>query len=217
MSEAVPKVLIADDHPLFREALRQVVAETFEVFDCIEAETLEDAAAFLARHDFELVLLDLRMPGMNGFAGLVRLRNAAPATPIIVVSAEDMPETVGDAITYGAAGFLPKSLPKERMAAAVREVLAGEIYIPTEILKAPPTFDDAQLGERLATLTPQQRCVLEMLLAGKSNKVIAYELSIAESTVKAHVSAILRKLKVTNRTQAVINAAKILSQLRQPA
>ncbi len=220
MSEGASKILIADDHPLFREALQQVVAEAFDAHDCVEAENLEQASHFLAAEDFDLVLLDLKMPGMNGFTGLVSLRNQAPATPIIIVSAEDGASAIHDAITFGAAGYIPKSLSKERMAQAVREVMAGEVFLPAEseggLEGGGHGFDDG-LGERLAALTPQQRCVLEMLVTGKSNKVIAYELNIAESTVKAHVSAILRKLQVTNRTQAVINASKILVKLREPA
>lgn len=220
MSAGSSKVLIADDHPLFREALQQVVTAAFADCAWTEADSLEAAAKALEAEDFDLVLLDLKMPGMNGFTGLVTLRNQAPATPIIIVSAEDNPDSVEDAITFGAAGFIPKSMPKDRMAEAVRDVMAGEVYLPTDFLERGNkrlSFDDGQLGERIAALTPQQRCVLEMLVKGKSNKVIAWELTIAESTVKAHVSAILRKLRVTNRTQAVINAAKILGQLRERA
>lgn len=208
------KILIADDHPLFRGALRQVVAGTFEHCEFFEASTLDQALGLVAAEDFELILLDLRMPGMKGFTGLVSLRNHAPATPIIVVSAEEERESIQEAITYGAAGFIPKSLSKEQMAHAVREVLSGEVYVPPLEGSEGGAFGSAQLDAGIAALTGQQRRVLEMMVHGKSNKVIAYELNIAESTVKAHVSAILRKLNVTSRTQAVINAGKIALRLR---
>jgi len=221
------RILIADDHPLFREALHQVVTAAFAepegplaAHECVEADSLDLALSRVGEEDFDLILLDLNMPGMEGFAGLVALRNHAPATPIIVVSAEDSREAVQDSIAFGASGFIPKSLPKERMAQAIRDVLAGEVYLPADLAerasgRSSSEGNDPELAARLATLTQQQRCVLEMLVTGKSNKVIAYELDIAESTVKAHVSAILRKLKVHNRTQAVIDASRILGKLRE--
>ena len=213
MGDGMSRVLIADDHPLFRSALHEVVDTVAKTFRCAEAESLDQAQEQVRHADFDLILLDLNMPGMNGFAGLIALRNMAPATPIVVVSADDRAEAVHEAIAFGASGFIPKSLAKDQMAQALRQVLDGEVFVPQTAGQAPGIDADA-IGEGLATLTPQQRCVVEMLVTGKSNKVIAYELSIAESTVKAHVSAILRKLKVTNRTQAVINAAQILGKLR---
>lgn len=218
MGEIHSRILIADDHPLFRGALHQVVSEAVGGHDCVEVEDLDSARDQLKLSDFDLILLDLNMPGMNGFTGLIALRNLAPATPIIVVSAEDNSTSIQEAITFGASGFIPKSLSKELMTQALQQVLAGEVFLPPDMGDhgtGKGNLDDDMLGEGLAALTPQQRCVVEMLVTGKSNKVIAYELSIAESTVKAHVSAILRKLHVTNRTQAVINAAQILVKLRQ--
>lgn len=210
-------VLIADDHPLFREALRQVVEAVFDPCRFIEVNCIEQAQARLDEEDFDLVLLDLNMPGMNGFTGLVALRNRAPATPIILVSADESRESIQDAIAYGASGYIPKSLTREQMAHAVREVLEGEVYLPFPLMAQAdggPAMHDVELEARIATLTGQQRKVLEMIVLGKPNKVIAYELSLAESTVKAHVSAVLRKLHVTSRTQAVINAGKIALKLR---
>ena len=221
MGESLPRILIADDHPLFRGALHQVVGEAIGAYDCVEVEDLDSARERLKNADFDLILLDLNMPGMNGFTGLIALRNMAPATPIVVVSAEDGATAIQEAIAFGASGFIPKSLSKELMTKALQQVLAGEVFLPPDRHENGTSrrghLDDDALGEGLAALTPQQRCVVEMLVTGKSNKVIAYELSIAESTVKAHVSAILRKLRVTNRTQAVINAAQILVKLRQKA
>ncbi len=209
-------VLIADDHPLFREALQRVVAEVFTDFRFREVDTWDSAVAAIDEQDVEIVFLDLSMPGMDGFNGLVALRNAAPSVPIIVVSASQDMATVHDSITYGASGFIPKSLAKDELVAAVRQVLEGEIFTPSIATgrgERPINPADAKLAESIAQLTHQQRIVLQMLVSGQPNKQIAYELDIVESTVKAHVSAILRKLKVHSRTQAVIKAGKILALL----
>jgi DNA-binding NarL/FixJ family response regulator len=212
------RVLIADDHPLFREALRHVVIATLPDHAISEANTLDEAMAMAAGDDLDLILLDINMPGMNGFAGLVALRNHAPATPVVVVSAEEGRETIRQAMTLGASGFIPKSMDRDGMTQAVRTVLAGDVFVPVDLAdggaarRAP--LADEQFRDGYAALTQQQRKVLEMLVAGKSNKVIAYELQVTESTVKAHVSAILRKLQVTSRTQAVLNASKLLVRSR---
>ncbi len=209
-------ILIADDHPLFRDALQRVAAEVFAEHTCVEVDSCEKAVAIIDNNNFELIFLDLNMPGMEGFNGLVSLRNAAPSIPIIVVSATEDVATVHEAITCGAAGFMPKSMAKDEMVAAVHHVLEGGIFTPN----VAPTFgerprnsSDAKLLEGISQLTHQQRIVLQMLVGGQPNKQIAYELNIVESTVKAHVSAILRKLKVHSRTQAVIKAGKILALL----
>lgn len=211
-------VLIADDHPLFRDALRQVVMATLPQHAVSEASTFEGAMAAAAGDQLDLILLDIGMPGMNGFAGLISLRNNVPATPVVVVSADESRETVSQAMTLGASGFIPKSLEREHMIAAVRMVLNGEVYVPAQG-DAPSVLggEECRFREGYAALTQQQRKVLEMLVAGKSNKVIAYELDVTESTVKAHVSAILRKLRVHSRTQAVLNASRLLPALRAAA
>lgn len=220
MSEdAWPTILIADDHPLFREALQRVGAEVFSDHVFREVACCEEALE-VARDDdsVELIFLDLNMPGMDGFGGLVSLRNAVPSVPIIVVSASEDVGTIREAITCGASGFMPKSLPKEGMVSAVRYVLEGGVFTPSlgeNQARRQTGPGDAQLAESISQLTHQQRIVLQMLVSGQSNKQIAYELSIVESTVKAHVSAILRKLRVHSRTQAVIKAGKILSYLGQ--
>jgi DNA-binding NarL/FixJ family response regulator len=208
-------ILIADDHPLFREAMQRVAAEVFADHTFIEVDTCEKALTAIDDENLELIFLDLNMPGMDGFNGLVSLRNAAPSVPIIVVSASEDPATVHEAITYGAAGFMPKSLEKDAMVAAVRHVLEGGIFAPnaTSVGRGQKSPSDAKLLEGISQLTHQQRIVLQMLVSGQPNKQIAYELNIVESTVKAHVSAILRKLKVHSRTQAVIKAGKILALL----
>lgn len=212
-------VLIADDHPLFRDALRQVVIATLPRHAISEASTFEGAMAAAAGDQLDLILLDINMPGMNGFAGLISLRNHVPATPVVVVSADETRDTVSQAMTLGASGFIPKSLEREHMIEAVRLVLNGEVFVPA--LGAAPLavggVNESRFREGYATLTAQQRKVLEMLVAGKSNKVIAFELEVTESTVKAHVSAILRKLRVHSRTQAVLNASRMLPSLRAGA
>ena len=176
---------------------------------------MDKAVAVCGNEDLELIFLDLNMPGMMGFNGLVELRNAVPSVPIVIVSASEDATTVNEAITYGAAGFLPKSLARDDMAAAVKLVLDGQIYTPRTAAGAgrPLGAADAALADSISQLTHQQRVVLQMLVNGRPNKQIAYELSIVESTVKAHVSAILRKLRVHSRTQAVVKAGKILSLL----
>ena len=210
-------VLIADDHPLFREALRRVAEEVLPEAACREVAACEDAIAAARGDDgIEVILLDLNMPGMDGLNGLMALRNAVPSVPIIVVSAAEDPATIREAITCGASGFMPKSLSKHDMVAALRLVLEGGVFTPPVANGAGRRqlgSAEAKLAAGISQLTHQQRIVLQMLVNGQPNKQIAYELGVVESTVKAHVSAILRKLGVHSRTQAVIKAGKILTQL----
>jgi DNA-binding NarL/FixJ family response regulator len=197
-------VLIADDHPLFRDALAQIVSSTLPHAKVVECGCIEDAQAALGQQDFELILLDVNMPGMNGMAGLLALRNTAPATPVVIVSGREDRETVDQAMGCGAAGFIPKSLSRDGMRSALCAVLAGEISLPQETgMDGAPDRHAA-----VAALSGQQRRVLEMISAGKANKIIAYELSISESTVKAHVTAILRKLNLRSRIQAALYATR---------
>lgn len=217
MTDEAGHVLIADDHPLFRDALRQVVQATLPHHAISEAHTFEGAMKAAAGDQLDLILLDINMPGMNGFSGLISLRNHVPATPVVVVSAEETREAVSQAMTLGASGFIPKSLEREHMIAAVRMVLNGEVFVPAhDTLELAPGHgnEETLFRQGYEALTSQQRKVLEMLVAGKSNKVIAFEMDVTESTVKAHVSAILRKLRVHSRTQAVLNASRMLPGLR---
>jgi len=214
------KILIADDHPMVRDALRSAVGYTCQAEQVFEAGCLEDAARLLSeKGDMDLVLLDINMPGMNGLSGLLSLRSQFPATPVVVVSAHEDRKLVREAIQCGAAGFIPKSTPRDGIAAALRQVMDGGVYTPDLGEGGEETEDGetAEIARRLATLTPQQMRVLEMLGTGKLNKEIAYELSITETTVKAHVSAILQKLKVYSRTQAVVFANRLhMEQARNP-
>lgn len=207
-STSAYRVLIADDHPLFRAALREAMAG--EAADISEAGSFDAASRALeADNGFDLVLLDLNMPGVSGFSGLMYLRAQYPALPVVVVSANEDPTTVRRCMDFGASGFIPKTLGVDEMRDAVREVLAGGAWSPPDIDLAGPDDGSAKLAARLGTLTPQQVRVLMMLSQGLLNKQIAYELGVSEATVKAHVSAILAKLGVESRTQAVIAASKI--------
>jgi DNA-binding NarL/FixJ family response regulator len=205
------RFVIADDHPLFRGALRQTLEAMFSGVAIAEAGSLDAVTASLERDgDADLVLLDLNMPGVRGFSGLMYLRAQYPGVPVIVVSANEDASTVRHCMDFGAAGFIPKSLGVDAIRAAIESVLGGGVWTPPDMdIAAVPADATAKLVKRLATLTPQQVRVLMMLSEGLLNKQIAYELSVSEATVKAHVSAILQKLGVESRTQAVIAASKI--------
>lgn len=175
----------------------------------VEAGALESVSARLeASDDVDLILLDLTMPGMRGYSGLMFLRAQYPGIPVVIVSANEEPGAIRNCMEFGASGFIPKSLGIDVMRAAVAAVMAGETWSPPDV---DLTCVDETVGlvQRLSTLTPQQVRVLMMLSEGLLNKQIAYELSVSEATVKAHVSAILQKLGVESRTQAVIAASKI--------
>ena len=205
-------VLIADDHPLFRDALRQVVAQALPQCTILEAKNLVDAkSAVDSDLEIALILLDLNMPGVNGLSGLIDLRQQSPTTPIVVVSASEEASTIERAMACGAAGFIPKSLPKDVMVAAIGEIMAGNVFRPQMDMdiKAPEPGIISDAINRAATLTRKQRSVLSLIAKGKSNKIIAYEMQVTDTTVKAHVTAIFRKLKVSSRTQAAILAREI--------
>jgi DNA-binding NarL/FixJ family response regulator len=203
--------LIADDHPLFRGALREAVHGVFDRADVTEAGTFKEVSEFLERggRDVDLILLDLSMPGARGFSGLMYLRAQYPSLPVVVVSANDDPAVIRRCMEFGASGFIPKTLGIEALRAAVARVLQGEVWTPPDVDLTRQSEAESAAIARLATLTPQQVRVLMMLSGGLLNKQIAYELGVSEATVKAHVSAILQKLGVESRTQAVIAAGKI--------
>jgi DNA-binding NarL/FixJ family response regulator len=205
------RLVIADDHPLFRGALREAISGLLEKVDIAEAGTFNEVAELLERgSEVDLVLLDLTMPGVRGFSGLMYLRAQYPGVPVIVVSANDDPAAIRRCMEFGASGFIPKTLGIEGMRAAISRILGGGVWTPPDVdLSAGSDAETAVLMTRMATLTPQQVRVLMMLSEGMLNKQIAYQLGVSEATVKAHVSAILQKLGVESRTQAVIAAAKI--------
>src|ERR1700716_3650031 len=205
------RLVIADDHPLFRGALREAVSGLFQDIEIAEAGSFEDVAKLLDRGgEVDLILLDLNMPGVRGFSGLMYLRAQYPSVPVVVVSANDDPAVIRRCMDFGTSGFIPKTLGIEEMRTAIMRVLAGGIWTPPDVdLDTGADAETADLMARLTSLTPQQVRVLMMLSEGLLNKQIAYELDVSEATVKAHVSAILQKLGVESRTQAVIAAAKI--------
>lgn len=203
------RIIIVDDHPLFRAALRQTLAGGDATVSVEEASDLGALSKSLdGDRDCDLVLLDLNMPGVRGFSGLLLVRAQYPEIPVMIISAVEDATVVRRAFELGASGYLHKSEGPTEIRRAIETVLAGEVFVPKDTLL---TGDDEQsaLMKRLAALTPQQVRVLMMLSDGLMNKQIAYELSISEATVKAHVSAILQKLDVDSRTQAVIAAARI--------
>ena len=205
------RIIIADDHPLFRDALRLVLQDalTEVIFD--DAGSLKEALDILSTSDdVDLVLLDLKMPGVHGFSGLMLMRAQFPLVPVVVVSGSEKSSVINRSMSLGALGFIPKSAPVEDMQAAISAVLKGEVWLPENVdLPSQCNAETDDLARRLSTLTPQQTRVLMMLREGLLNKQIAYELSVSEATVKAHVSAILQKLNVDSRTQAVIAASRI--------
>lgn len=212
------RILIADDHPLFREAISNVIQSGFPGSEALETENLASTLQLATEDDeLDLVLLDLNMPGMQGLNGLISLRNEAPTTPVVIISAEDNKQIVLQAIACGAVGFISKSSPRTQMTEALQQILSGNVYLPPEIIRAGPPASShphqAQEShiapELLDSLTRRQLLVLERMAQGESNKQIAYHLNIAETTVKAHVSAILRKLGVRNRVQAILSASDI--------
>jgi DNA-binding NarL/FixJ family response regulator len=204
-------IIIADDHPLFRGALKQAVQGLSTDLTIIEAGDFNAARAAAQTHrDADLLLLDLAMPGVSGFSGLMTLRAEFAGLPIVVVSATDDGATIRRSLELGASGFISKSSGLDDIRAGIHAVLDGDIWAPEGLV---PMADEepgiSELLERLRTLTPQQSRVLNMLGEGLLNKQIAYELGVSEATIKAHVSAILLKLNVDSRTQAVIKLGKI--------
>ncbi|PWJ81606.1 LuxR family two component transcriptional regulator [Pseudaminobacter salicylatoxidans] len=205
------KFVIADDHPLFRGAMKQALLGVGDVTTILEAGDFESTKALVAANeDIDLLLLDLSMPGTSGLSGLISLRGIHAALPMVVVSAHDDPETIRRALELGVSGFISKSASMEEIREAVQTVLSGGIVAPAGIdlgVERDPEISD--LIKRLQSLTPQQARVLGMLAEGLLNKQIAYELSVSEATIKAHVSAVLQKLGVDSRTQAVILLSRI--------
>ncbi len=205
------RFVIADDHPLFRDALKQALMGIEPESRILETGSFDGVKdAVLAHDDIDLVLLDLRMPGASGLSGLVALRGINPSLPVAVISAQDDYATVRRALELGASGFISKSGSIDEIRQAITAILAGGIWNPAGMeIGAEGDPEVSDLIRRLQTLTPQQTRVLTMLAEGLLNKQIAYELSVSEATIKAHVSAVLQKLGVDSRTQAVIKLAKI--------
>ena len=200
-------ILVADDHPLMRSALRQTLTLAFDNATVIEAARFDQIEPLLTDlGGADLIVLDLHMPGMSGFIGLMTLRADHAGIPVLVVSASEEPATIQKAIDCGASGFVPKSAPNAAIAEAVQAVLDGDIWMP-------PVDEVGEDGttpmQRIASLTPKELRVLAGIAAGKLNKQIAFEMDVTEKTVKAHVTTILRKLGVHSRTQAAVLASPL--------
>jgi DNA-binding NarL/FixJ family response regulator len=207
------RVVIVDDHPLFRAALKSAVYAACATGEFFEADSVASLFDLLERQpNVDLLLLDLNLPGAHGFSALAYLRGAYPELPVVVVSALDDPTTVQQAIAFGAQGFLSKSAHADSISASVRAVLRGDIVTPAGYRAGGAGLPDhaaLEVAERLAQLTPQQFRVFSKLCSGRLNKQIAYELQITEATVKAHMTAIMRKLGAANRTQTALLAARL--------
>lgn len=213
-SPNVTRFLIVEDHPLFREALESALQMATPGAEILQATSIDGALDILSStQGIDLVLLDLTMPGTTGLSGIIRVRKAFPRIPVVIVSGHKDPQIIGNALSLGVAGYILKSSSKQELAQSIGEALGGAVCVPSSYRvqarpqrPAGPTQD---LLKRLYDLTPQQLRVLEMLKRGLQNKQIAYELNISETTVKVHVSDILRKLNVLSRTKAIVEMAKI--------
>jgi len=217
------KILIVDDHPLIREALRHVLTVLDPKIELLEAQKFADALTTTQSNpDLDLILLDLGLPDIDGMTALTQLREQHPETPVVVLSASEAPYVVTRAIDAGAMGFIPKTSSNQLLLNALRLVMAGGVYLPREVLHqnhggseqalrhaADATQGGAALSPRDVGLTARQTDVLALMVQGKPNKLICRDLNLAEGTVKIHVTAILRALNVTNRTQAVIAVGKL--------
>lgn len=203
--------LVVDDHPMFREALQNTLQQAYPNSTILDASTIQSALQLLEQNgsNIDLVLLDLSMPDVSGFEGLLNIRACNPKLPIAIVSAMEEPHIIAESLSYGVAGFIPKSSSTQELVVAIHEIMLGNVYIPSFYTESTEASDHAEFIARLQSLTPQQVRVLRMLHQGMLNKQIGFELEIGETTVKAHVSAVLRKLGVYSRTQAVIEVNKI--------
>ncbi|AUJ68982.1 MULTISPECIES: response regulator transcription factor [Pseudoalteromonas] len=204
--------LIADDHPLFREALKGALKAQFEGLEVFESENFDTTLSVLQQQEeLDLLLLDLHMPGNGDLYGLIRIREDHPSLPVVVVSGSEDLSIISKVMGYGAMGFIPKAASVEQITEAIEQVLEGDTWLPEGMKDkvAELEGEDKELAQQVASLTPQQYKVLQYLHEGLLNKQIAYELNISEATVKAHITAIFRKLGVYNRTQAVLIASKL--------
>jgi DNA-binding NarL/FixJ family response regulator len=205
-------VIVADDHPLFRTAIKEALKASQGETTFLEASSFETLQKLVDENpEVDLVLLDLHMPGVSGFSGLVYLCKRYPSVPVVIISANEDPLVIQRALDHGAAGFIPKSSNLKTITRAINDILMGEVWAPVSKQSNLPgnNVSELAMAQRMAQLTPQQFKVLMMVSQGLLNKQIAYDMGISEATVKAHVTAIMHKLGVSNRTQAVLAASKL--------
>ncbi len=210
------KFLIADDHPLFREALKGALEPLFPTAQFEESDSLESTLVILEENtDTSLILLDLNMPGCENFYGLLRVTSDFPSIPVVVISASDSVAVISHAMGMGASGFIPKSSSTMTIATAINSVVAGDTWLPEGIQNSIDEVSNEQLeiANKIATLTPKQFQVLKYLQSGKLNKQIAYDMNVTEATIKAHISAIFKKFDVNTRTQAVLLVEKLQNEI----
>lgn len=204
------KIIIADDHPLFRQALLGMLKAKLTQTQWLEAQTIEELEQRLKAHDdSDLVLLDLHIPGAHGFNTLIHVRSHYPQIPVVVVSAFEDNDTIAKTMEYGAAGFVPKSTPVDDIFEAIEQVLMGNVWVPEAFSKSVRNPEHSDIAAQVASLTQQQHRILMMFAQGLLNKQIAYDLNVSEATIKAHATAIFKKLNVRNRTQAVIALSEL--------
>jgi DNA-binding NarL/FixJ family response regulator len=208
------KILVADDHPLFRDAVINIISQTFPKSEIFESEDIESTLAFAQENnDIDLILLDLNMPGMSGLVGLLDLRNQFPTIPVVIISAETEKQIILQTIAYGAVGFIAKSSAKNIIGEAITSIFEGNVYLPADIIRSQPTVNKAKefevLPEKMFLLTRRELMVLQNLTKGEANKQIAFNLNISETTVKSHVSSILKKLGASNRVKVVVGCSDI--------
>jgi DNA-binding NarL/FixJ family response regulator len=206
------EILIADDHPLFRDALKHALSQAIPDALLLDADSVPALQTLVEAHaQADLLLLDLQMPGANGFSALAYMRGQYPGLPVIVVSGQEEAATVRRAMAHGASGYIPKSASVETIGEAVRRVLDGDIWLPPHLTTTPGALkpDEVDAAAHIAELTPQQFRVLGMIAEGMLNKQIAFELGVSEATIKAHMTAIMRKLGVSNRTQVALCASQL--------
>lgn len=205
-------VLIADDHPLFRDALQRAVIAALPEATVHTADSVPALFALIeTMPDADLLLMDLHMPGARGYSALAHIRGQYPGLPTIVVSGHEEAQVARRALAHGASAYIPKSAAVDDIVAAVRAVLDGDVWLPHQLMGGTVELkpDEADVAARVATLTPQQFRVLNMIAEGLLNKQIAYDLGVSEATVKAHMTAIMRKLGVSNRTQVALAASHL--------
>lgn len=205
-------ILVSDDHPLFQNAISGVIKSRYPDAKIATSNDLDSTISSLERNaDIDLLLLDLHMPGSQDLFGLILVRDKFPSVPVAILSADENLNTVNRAMGHGACGYIPKSCPPETIQGALQSILDGEHWLPPGVEEqlSPLQHEELDLAGRVATLTPQQYKVLCYLREGWLNKQIGYEIGVTEATVKAHITAIFKKLGISNRTQAVIILGKM--------
>lgn len=209
-------LLIADDHPLYRDALKGALSMAFDELTVLESGDLNATVSILNASEPDLLLLDLHMPGSSDLFGFLHIKKSFPALPIAVVSGTEDASLISKIVGLGAMGFIHKTASAADIKDAVTSMLNGDVWVPEAVRQQIQDVDEtfSELAENVASLTPSQYKVLCYMRDGLLNKQIGYNLDIAEATVKAHVTAIFRKLHINNRTQAVLIASQL--QLEPP-